>query len=109
MKKWEIIREAKMYLAKDHKDEYDNKKCEYVCWAIGRVKRGEFHDQKNQIYKDVESWLKGEVTYGCWLLKFGKVSHKEYAKDDDNGYPKRQAGRLAWMNWMEEHYKSLDQ
>lgn len=108
MKKWEIIREAKKHLAKNEKDERENNKTEFVCIAVGRVKQAKGKDTR-EIKQLINRLLKNECTFTCWLDKYGGVSWEEIQKDYDKGYPKIQATRLAWMNWMQEYYKSLNQ
>jgi hypothetical protein len=108
MKKWEIIREAKKYLTENRKDECKNNKTEFVCFAIERVIEASQEDVI-EIRRFINKLLCGERAFGNWILKYGGISRKQYYEDYDRGFPKMQAARLAWMNWMQEHYKSLDQ
>ena len=108
MKKWEIIQEAKKHLAKNEKDERENNKTEFVCIAVGRVKQAKGKDIR-EIERLIAVLLRGKHTFLSWLLEYGGIPSEEFEEDQIEGYPKLQATRLAWMNWMQEYYKNLNQ
>ena len=108
-KKWKVLTEAKKHLANNAREEINHKKTEFVCTAVGDVICFEY--LKDSIKQDITNLLGGESTYNSWLIKelASTGREDEYQQDALYGYPKRQATRHAWVDWMIKEYKAKDE
>lgn len=108
-KKYEVMKEAMEYLAKDTQEMRRTKKYEYICHAIGEVINPEnpFADNsftKNEILSRIIPWYSFET----WLMS--KIGSDEIKYDQAfNQQKKLQSYRKAWMQSLHEEFKSKDE
>ena len=109
-KKWEILQEAKKYLAWSAKEK--NKQMG-ICFALDttccqRVPVDGF--VVDEIKQIISSRLGGYLTLRGWLGEFGNISFETLDKDfRKNSYRKLQATRHAWVDSMIAEFKAKDE
>ncbi len=100
MKTSELIKQAKELLW-DGKDECEDCKEEFICYALLHASSNRFQMELSQrIRDDIEVRLHPWNNLYSWLRYEANISEKDLT------YKRVQAHRLAWMNKLIKEYKA---
>lgn len=108
-KKYEVLKEAMKYLAKDTQEMRRIKKYEYICHAIGEVINPENPFADNSFTKnEILSRIIPSYSLETWLMN--KIGSDEIEYDREfNQQKKLQSYRKDWMQSLYEEFKSKNE
>lgn len=109
-KKYEVLKEAMKYLAKDKYETIPPGKHEYICTCVQSVFGDNFTSMEEELKDEIRIRLNGYSSLESWLVKEASISYRSISKDYyKNSQTKLQATRKAWMQSMYEEFKAKDE